>query len=144
MNPFRLSTAAALAALLSLNASSAFAGKPERDRADELKPQFESTARDVKTACGCEVPVTTSFESFPSVDDMIRIPDTLDGFKAASTKYCEKPADKEAFCKNISGMKVMFNKELDTVKLDGKTILAPTGSTQYTSEDIFLGIMNKF
>lgn len=137
--------AAILATALVLGAAQpAAAGKPERDKADELKPVLTSVAADVKTNCGCDVQVSADFDSFPSVDEMSRIDQTLDQFKGAVSKYCEKPADKAEFCKNVASLQVISNKKIDELKLDGKDIKAPTGGTQYTTEAMFSGLFNKF
>ena len=128
---------------VALAPSLCFAGKPERDKADELKTQFSELSNNVKTACGCPVTIDAKWDTFATADDMIRMLDTAKSFEQASSKYCQKPVDKESFCKNIEGLEISYAKE-GMPALSGKKITAISSNYTYGTEDAMTKILNQF
>ncbi|MFN8391654.1 MAG: hypothetical protein U0136_15300 [Bdellovibrionota bacterium] len=126
------------------SATSAFAGKPERDRADDIKPKQEEVQKKFKETCGCDVHVNVKFESYATVDDMAYIDQSLDSLSSAASAYCEKEADKKALCESLTEVEFSFAKDESTAKLEGKKISVTTGPHSYASDTAFSTILNKF
>ena len=127
-----------------VTAAPAFAGKPERDKADELKPVAEKAQSTVKTACGCDVKVGVKFDSFAKADDMQYIDRVLDSLETAVKHQCEKEADKKALCDSLTEVEVAYQQDESSVKLEGKKIVATTGPHSYSSDTMFTQILNQF
>ena len=133
-----------LTATLLLGAVPAFAGKPERDKADELKGNVDAAVKAISSACGCEGKVTVDWSSYTSADTMARIGDVLQSVQDAATGYCEKPADKQAFCANITEFAVKFSGTEIEPLLTGKTVAVQSNDSSYVSADQIRAILDKF
>lgn len=130
--------------MVAFSASPAFAGKPERDRADELKPAAEKAQSAVKTLCGCDVHVSVKFDSFEKADDMRNVERTLESLEASVKHQCEKEVDKKALCDALTDVEIDHEHGQSSVKLDGKKLVATTGSQSYSSDTMITKVMNQF
>jgi len=125
-------------------AANSFAGKPERDKQEELKPKVADAEKSVQSACGCKVTIQVMWDSYPKADDVFRIPETLEAFSTASQKQCNSPANKKAFCTNLTNLEVGFNKDGGMAELKGKTIKCASNDSSYTGDHQFTAILDKF
>lgn len=136
----------AVAALL-CGSVEAYAGKPERDKAAELNPQVEETAKGVEKNCGCPVKVSVKWDSFESVDRMFRINANLESITTATKTFCETATDKKALCDNLSEFVLTAgscaNCADDPVYKD-KSITLQSSDSAYNASDQIKYIMNKW
>ncbi len=82
--------------------SDAHAGKPERDKKDELEPTITAASKELSDSCGCPIKISVNWASYASADSMFRIEAGVDAIKSSVRKHCEKDADKKAVCANLS------------------------------------------
>jgi len=136
---FGLLTAAVL-----LTASTVFAGKPERDKIDELTPKAQAVQNTLKSACGCDVHVGVKWDSFDTAGDMAHVDRTLESLESATKTQCAKDADKKALCENVSDVEIQYHKDSSAVTMDGKKIVATTGPNNYSTETMFTDVMKMF
>ena len=124
---------------------SAWSGKPERDRVDELQPKVKETKDAIKSACGCDTALNVKFDTYKTVGDMSAIPHTLGAITSATKNYCVKPADKKAFCGNVSAVEIAWASSVDSPKMEGKTLKTHTGGGgTYNSESQIIKVLNAF
>jgi hypothetical protein len=122
----------------------AYAGKAERDTADEAKPALETIAKKVKTECGCDIKVTANWDSYKLAKDMRLITSAGDSFEAAAKKQCDTPANKKALCDNLTAVTVSYDSAGGGAELKGKTLLLHSSDSGYPGESQISKITGKF
>ena len=115
--------------------SLAAAGKPERDRQKELEPKVAETKTAVKKLCGCDIPVSVQYESYPKADDMLRVPDALSSLVEALQNDCDDANEKAILCKNLKGYVVKFGKGGTDVSFSSGVISCPSTDTGYCGKE---------
>jgi hypothetical protein len=140
----RLFVGAAVLLSAGLFGQSAWSGKPERDKVDELQPKIKETKEGIKSACGCDVAVDVKFDTYKTVDTMSSIGTVLGGVVNATKNYCVKPADKKALCSNLSTVEISWTTSLDHPKMEGKTLKLHTAPASYNTESETTKVLNSF
>ena len=131
--------------------SNAYAGKPERDRQEELEPVVAAAAAEATTACGCPIKITVKYESYSSVNTMFRIDANVDSIKSSISSHCSKEADKKAVCANLSEFVITANTD-KSVPGNGvaspvykdKVITTYSGDSGYNNDSEINAIMDKW
>lgn len=128
-----------------LSYGEAYAGKPERDKKDELEPIATSASTELTNLCGCPIKVNVDWDSYSTVDVMGRIKHSIESIVKSTKRHCEKAADKKATCDNLSGYTVRSGPSIDTVEdptIKDKIISVQSARMTYTSDsqiDAILG-----
>jgi hypothetical protein len=123
-------------------ASSAWSGKPERDKQAALEPKVTATKDGIKSDCGCDVAVKVQWDTYKAVVDMERIGPFLDALAKTSKSHCAKPADKKAYCSALSAVDVSWGTGF--AAMDGKTLKVHSAATYEATDYELNQIMNKF
>ena len=131
-------------AVVGLFATVAFAGKPERDKANELKTAVAAAEAQIKASCGCASKINVKWESYTKANDMRRIPNTLDDITTATKAQCQSPEDKKAYCGNVTGYEISYKLDGGTASLNGKTIVLTTSDAAYPGNAQITAIISKF
>lgn len=134
----------AAVAVIGLLASVAVAGKPERDKASELKPKVAATEAHIKTVCGCASKINVKWESYTKANDMERISNTLEDITAATNAQCKSADDKKAFCSNVTGWELSYKNGGGDASVNGKTIVMTSSDAAHPGEGQLTGILSKF
>jgi hypothetical protein len=119
------------------------AGKPERDKAAELKPTVEANAAKIKAACGCEVAVDVKWDSYTKADDMRRITEDLNEVVGAATSQCNSPDNKTAMCKNVKTIEVSFANPVTAPEMKGTTLVTHSNGSSYAGKAQLKKILDK-
>ena len=123
-------------------AAPAYAGKPERDKAEELKPTLTETKDGMKAACGCDIAVEVKWDSYATVNDMGAIYGALGTLKSNMISHCATEADKKAICENVMGAEIVFGSDA-AVKYSAKKISISTNEA-YAGDSAYSEILDKF
>jgi hypothetical protein len=132
----------AVLASLGLLATTAWSGKPERDKLDELTPKVADAKSQIKAACGCDVAVNVKYDTYKSAGDMSGISNVLDSVKGAAKSHCVKPADKTALCTSLNTVEISLAG--DSPSMEGKTLKAHCNAGQYNTQSDINRIFDKY
>lgn len=127
---------------LALFCPSAYAGKPERDMIDELTPKVTESKDLIKSSCGCDSEVKVNWDSYPDVKVMYSVSGALGSVQTAVKSFCEKDADKKAFCANVSAIEVAHGSEATATYTPKK--IAVNTTEAYPSDSVITEILSKF
>jgi hypothetical protein len=121
-----------------------YAGKPERDKAAELKPQLAADEKAIAASCGCPVALDVKWDSYAAADHMARIGYDADEFAAAAKHQCQSDDDKKAFCKGVKTLHVEYmSSSIGAPELKGTTITSHSNNTSYNGASQFKQILDK-
>src|SRR5436190_1192140 len=113
-----------VAVSLAVLSVAAYAGKPERDKVDAVKPGLEQKAKEIKEACGCQVAINVQWDTYTKAEDMNRIIDCATSFAKAAQHQCNNAANKKALCDNVSSLEISYSKSVPKPETKGKAIQA--------------------
>jgi hypothetical protein len=128
-----------------LGSTLALAGKPERDKATELKPAIAAAEKTVNDSCGCPVTLAVKWDTYTKADDMRRITDDANEFAKSAKKQCNSPENKAAMCKALKSVEISFQAgTLPKPELSGTTIISHSNGMSFNGAASFSAIMDKF
>jgi hypothetical protein len=123
---------AAVLVAVGLVGRTAWSGKPERDKIEELGPHVADAVASVKADCGCDVAVSVKFDTYPDASSMSGVTPLLTGLKGAAKSHCAKPADKQALCSSLSAVEITYSGEAPIMV--GKTLKAHSEGGSHSGE----------
>jgi chitodextrinase len=138
----KLFVTASILATVALVGQTAGAGKPERDKIDEMTAKMADAKASIKGDCGCDVAITAKWDTYKDASAMGGVASVLSSLKTVAHSHCQKPADKTAVCSGLTAVEVSFSG--DKPSMVGKTLHAHNDNGTYNGVGDLGQVFDKF
>ncbi len=121
-------------------------GKAELAQKAAFEPKLKAAEKAVADACKAKTAITVDWLSYPTANDMFRIPEAANAVVTVATAYCTTPADQKAFADSVKTFNIVFDADMKDPTFDqkAKAIELHATSNSYNSEHQLKPIVDTF